>query len=47
MTEATADRYEISERGYLKPGYKADITVLDVDSMRVDEKKPDFRPTGI
>ena len=47
MTGATADRYEIPERGYLKPGYKADITVLDVDSMRVDEKKPDFRPTGI
>ena len=47
MTGATADRYEIPERGYLKPGYKADLTVLDLKNMRVDEKKPDARPGGI
>jgi len=47
MTGATADRYEIPQRGYLKPGYKADVTVLDLDALRVDESKPDFRPTGI
>ncbi len=47
MTGATADRYKIPGRGYLREGYKADITVLDLDSMKVDEGKPDFRPEGI
>lgn len=47
MTGATADRFGIRERGYLRPGYKADITVLDANTMRVDEKKPDARPEGI
>ncbi len=47
MTGATADRYGIPQRGYLKPGYKADVTVLDLDSMHVDESRPDFTPTGI
>ena len=47
MTGATADRYRIPERGYLKPGYKADITVLCADRFKVDESKPDFTPGGI
>ncbi|MBO4914439.1 MAG: amidohydrolase family protein [Oscillospiraceae bacterium] len=47
MTGATADRYEIPERGYLKPGYKADLTVIDLGEMRVDERKSDFKPGGI
>ena len=47
MTGATADRYMIPERGYLKEGYKADITVIDRKSMKVDEKKPDHNPGGI
>ena len=47
MSGATADRFRIPERGYLRPGYKADLTVLDLDKLRVDEKKPDFRPEGI
>ena len=47
MTGATADRYRIPERGYLKPGYKADITVLCADRLKVDESKPDFTPGGI
>ena len=47
MTGATVDRYEIKDRGYLKAGYKADITVIDVDNMKVDEKKPDTKPEGI
>ena len=47
MTGATADRFQIPERGYLKPGYKADLTVLDLDRLRVDEKKPDFKPVGV
>ena len=47
MTGQTADRFRIPERGYLKPGYKADITVLDLDDMKINEEKPDFRPEGI
>ena len=47
MTGATADRYGIPQRGYLKPGCKADVTVLNIGTTRVDEKKPDARPTGI
>ena len=47
MTGKTADRYRIPERGYLREGYKADITVIDLDNMKVDESKPDFRPGGI
>ena len=47
MTGATADRYKIPERGYLRPGFKADLTVLDLDRMKVDEKKPNFQPEGI
>ena len=37
----------IQKRGYLKEGYKADITVIDLDHMKVDESKPDFKPEGI
>ena len=47
MTGATADRFGIPERGYLKAGYKADLTVIDPRALRVDEKKPDTRPGGI
>ncbi|MBQ5951566.1 MAG: amidohydrolase family protein [Lachnospiraceae bacterium] len=47
MTGLTADRYRIPERGYLKPGFKADLTILDPARLRVDEKKPDFKPEGI
>lgn len=47
MTGATADRFGIPERGYLRPGYKADVTVLDMDALSVDEKKPDAAPGGI
>ena len=47
MTGATADRFRIPERGYLRPGCKADLTVLDLDKLSVDEKKPDSKPGGI
>ena len=47
MTGQTADRYQIPNRGYLKAGYKADITVIDRANMKVDEKKPDHNPGGI
>ncbi len=47
MTGKTAERYRIPERGFLRPGYKADLTVIDLKNMRVDEKKPDAKPGGI
>ena len=47
MTGATADRFHIAERGYLKEGCKADITVMDFSHMKVNEKTPDAKPEGI
>lgn len=47
MTGASADRFGIEERGYLRAGYKADITVLDASSLSVNENKPDAKPEGI
>lgn len=47
MTGATADRFKIPMRGYLKEGYKADVSIVDVEEMKVDESKPDTKPTGI
>ena len=47
MTGATVDRFGIKDRGYLKPGCKADLTVIDLKNISVDEKKPDAKPGGI
>ena len=47
MTGATADRYGIKERGYLKEGYKADISIVDPAKLSVDESRPDAAPGGI
>ena len=47
MTGATADRYRIPARGYLRAGYKADLTIIDPAKLSVDEKKPDAKPGGI
>ena len=33
MTGASADRFEIKDRGYVKPGYFADLTVFDEDEL--------------
>ena len=33
MTGAVADRFSIPERGYVKPGYFADLTVFDESEM--------------
>ena len=43
MTGATADRFMLKERGYLKEGYYADLTVFDEDEIRnaqPDQEKP-------
>jgi len=34
MTGATADRFQIKERGYLRAGYYADLTVFDEDALK-------------
>ena len=34
MTGATADRFALKKRGYVKPGYFADFTVFDEDELR-------------
>ena len=39
MTGAVADRFSIKERGYIKPGYYADLTVFDEAELR--DGKPD------
>lgn len=43
MTGAIADRFMLPERGYLKPGYYADLTVFDEDALKngtPDTEKP-------
>ena len=47
MTGKTAERFRIPERGFIRPGYRADLTVIDLENMSVNEKKPDARPGGI
>lgn len=39
MTGAVAERFSIKERGYIKPGYFADLTVFDENKLR--EEEPD------
>ena len=39
MTGAVADRFSIKERGYIKPGYYADLTIFDETKLR--ESEPD------
>ena len=34
MTGAVADRFSIPKRGYVKPGYFADLTVFDEDALK-------------
>lgn len=46
MTGATADRFGIKNRGYLKEGYVADITVFDPKAVS-PSRQPDGRPDGI
>lgn len=46
MTGATADRFHIKERGYLKEGYFADITVFDRDEV-APSAEPNGKPKGI
>ena len=47
MTGKTAERFCIKERGVLKKGNYADITVFDYAGVKVDPAVPDFTPQGI
>ena len=47
MTGATADRFEIPKRGYLRVGFHGDVTVISPDELSVDETNPTFTPGGI
>lgn len=47
MTGATAERFKIKDRGFLKEGYFSDVTVFDFDNVEVNPKVPDFTPKGI
>ena len=43
MTGGVADRFSIPQRGYVKPGYHADLTVFDESEMASatpDQQKP-------
>ncbi len=47
MSGAIVDRYLIPERGYIKEGYFADLTIFDYDNIVVKPTVPDFTPEGI
>ena len=46
MTGAVADRFSIKERGYIKPGFYADLTVFNEKALR-DGQPDQERPFGI
>ncbi len=46
MTGATADRFAIAQRGYLRKGFFADVTVFDPRTVRPGDA-PNDRPVGI
>ena len=46
MTGAVADRFSIKDRGYIKPGFYADLTVFDETKLRDGQPDQD-RPFGI
>lgn len=47
MTGATADRFRLTDRGYLMPGFKADITVFTPDHLKVFPDEPARKAEGI
>jgi N-acyl-D-amino-acid deacylase len=46
MTQKTAERFNIKDRGFLKEGNYADITVFDYDKLGYNEN-PISKPAGI
>jgi N-acyl-D-amino-acid deacylase len=49
MTSLSADRFHLTDRGRLREGFWADITVFDPDSVwdHTTYLEPDLRPSGI
>lgn len=47
MTGATSDRFKLKDRGYLKEGWAADITIFDEKSIVVNPKTPESTPGGV
>jgi N-acyl-D-amino-acid deacylase len=47
MTGATVDRFHIPNRGYIREGYAADITIFNYDEININQGKPDETPEGI
>lgn len=47
MTGATADRFRLKDRGYLKPGYKADVTIFAPDELKLYPDEPGRKADGI
>jgi N-acyl-D-amino-acid deacylase len=47
MTGKTAERFHIPNRGFIREGYAADITVFDYDKIAVNQAIPHSTPVGI
>lgn len=47
MTGAIADRFRLKDRGYLKAGMKADITIFDRKNIKTYPDEPDRKADGI
>lgn len=47
MTGLTAERFKIPNRGLIKAGHFADITIFKPDEMTIDLANPSATPTGI
>ena len=47
MTQATAQRFGISERGSIQEGFYADVTILDPEALAVNLDVPHSKPGGI
>lgn len=47
MTGKTAERFQLKNRGLIKEGNFADITIFDYENIKVEPKNPDFTPKGI
>lgn len=47
MTGLTANRFKIQNRGYIKVGYAADITIFNYNEIEVNPNIPNEQPKGI
>lgn len=47
MTGKTAERFQIKNRGFIKEGYCADVTIFNYDEIKINHALPDETPKGI